>query len=90
MERYGAWLEAFQEARKEGKPPIGSPKATPPPAAHAATAKSPKKKAKKKKRSGPAVNTATKDTQELAPKLTGKTGSLSVTAPEVNMAEVYE
>ena len=25
MERYGAWLEAFQEARKEGKPPTGSP-----------------------------------------------------------------
>jgi hypothetical protein len=90
MERYGAWLETFQEARKEAKSSPGSPTATPPPAAHAATAKSPKKKVKKKKGSGPTVNTATKETQELAPKLTGKTGSLSVTAPEANVTEIHE
>ena len=65
-------------------------KATPPPAAHAAAAKSPKKKVKKKKGSGPTVNTATKETQELAPKLTGQTGSLSVTAPEANVTEIHE
>ena len=63
MEHYGAWLETYQEAQKDGKQSTGSPKATPPPAAHAAAAKSPKKKAKKKKGSGPAVNTATKETQ---------------------------
>ena len=87
MERYGAWLETFQAARKEAKSPAGSPKGTPPPAAHAASAKSPKK-TKKKKGAGAAVNTAAKEAKELAPKLTGNTGSLSVTAPEANVAEV--
>ena len=88
MERYNAWLET----RKESQSAPGSPKATPPPAAHAAAAKSPKKKVKKKKApgSGPAVNTTASETAELAPKLTSKSGSLSVTAPAANVAEVHE
>ena len=88
MERYNAWLEA----RKESQSTPSSPRAAPPAAAHAAAAKSPKKKVKKKKASGSgaAVNTAAKEAAELAPKLTGSTGSLSVTAPAVNVAEVYD
>ena len=47
------------------------------------------KEEKKKKGTGAAVNTAAQGSEELAPKLTGATGSLSVTAPEANVA-VYE
>ena len=87
MGRYNTWLEA----RKGSQPAPSSPKAAPPAAAHAAAAKSPKKKVKKKASgSGAAVNTAAKEAAELAPRLTGSTGSLSVTAPAVNVAEVYE
>ena len=66
--------------------PAGSPKTKlpdAPPAAHATAAKAKKKKKKKGAGAGQAVNAASaQGSEELAPKLSGKSGSLSVTAPE--------
>ena len=90
MERCNTWLES----QKDVLGTAGSPKVKPdtPPAAHAAAAKATKKKKKKKgSGAGPAVNAASaQGSEELAPKLTGKSGSLSVTAPEAHVAQSFE